>query len=189
VEAAQYAGHAPRLLARSGLVRGTRDGKSIRYRADIEGMRALIGFLVIDCATDIRICAASKTLQRRMAAVARRRSMATNAGVIHVRTIAASKPSTSVSLYRKLRAIDHRRGDHETAKAAEIFAHSRGQPAERKSAPLYDRSAARMNFDTSGFRSKSWSEFQRFRGAKARFRFPVCDQAAAESCPFWPGSR
>ncbi|MGB6543376.1 MAG: metalloregulator ArsR/SmtB family transcription factor [Xanthobacteraceae bacterium] len=37
------------ILARSGLVRGARDGRSIIYRADVEGMRALVGFLVTDC--------------------------------------------------------------------------------------------------------------------------------------------
>jgi ArsR family transcriptional regulator, arsenate/arsenite/antimonite-responsive transcriptional repressor len=37
------------ILARSGLVRGTRDGRSIIYRADVEGMRRLIAFLVKDC--------------------------------------------------------------------------------------------------------------------------------------------
>ena len=37
------------ILARSGLVHGTRDGRSIVYRADIEGMRALVGFLINDC--------------------------------------------------------------------------------------------------------------------------------------------
>jgi ArsR family transcriptional regulator len=37
------------ILARSGLVRGTRDGRSIVYRADVEGMRALIAFLIADC--------------------------------------------------------------------------------------------------------------------------------------------
>jgi ArsR family transcriptional regulator, arsenate/arsenite/antimonite-responsive transcriptional repressor len=37
------------ILARSGLIRGTRDGRSIVYRADIEGMRALIAFLINDC--------------------------------------------------------------------------------------------------------------------------------------------
>jgi ArsR family transcriptional regulator, arsenate/arsenite/antimonite-responsive transcriptional repressor len=37
------------ILARSGLVRGTRDGRSIVYRADVESMRTLIGFLVTDC--------------------------------------------------------------------------------------------------------------------------------------------
>jgi ArsR family transcriptional regulator, arsenate/arsenite/antimonite-responsive transcriptional repressor len=37
------------ILARSGLVRGARDGRSIVYRADVEGMRALIAFLIRDC--------------------------------------------------------------------------------------------------------------------------------------------
>ena len=37
------------ILARSGLVRGTRDGRSIVYRADVDGMRNMIGFLVTDC--------------------------------------------------------------------------------------------------------------------------------------------
>jgi ArsR family transcriptional regulator, arsenate/arsenite/antimonite-responsive transcriptional repressor len=37
------------ILARSGLVQGTRDGRSIVYRADVEGMRALIAFMVTDC--------------------------------------------------------------------------------------------------------------------------------------------
>src|SRR6516164_11548560 len=37
------------ILARSGLVRGTRDGRSIIYRAGVEGIRALVSFLVTDC--------------------------------------------------------------------------------------------------------------------------------------------
>ena len=37
------------ILARAGLVRGAREGRSIVYRADVEGMRALVGFLVNDC--------------------------------------------------------------------------------------------------------------------------------------------
>lgn len=37
------------ILARSGLVRGRRDGRSIIYRADVDGIRTLIGFLVTDC--------------------------------------------------------------------------------------------------------------------------------------------
>ena len=37
------------ILARSGLVRGARDGRFIIYHANVEGMRALLGFLVMDC--------------------------------------------------------------------------------------------------------------------------------------------
>jgi ArsR family transcriptional regulator, arsenate/arsenite/antimonite-responsive transcriptional repressor len=37
------------ILARSGLIRGARDGRSIIYRAEVEIMRSLIAFLVNDC--------------------------------------------------------------------------------------------------------------------------------------------
>lgn len=37
------------ILARSALVRATRHGRSIVYRADVEGIRALVSFLVTDC--------------------------------------------------------------------------------------------------------------------------------------------
>jgi ArsR family transcriptional regulator len=37
------------ILARSGLVKGGRDGRSIIYRADVQAMRTLVGFLVNDC--------------------------------------------------------------------------------------------------------------------------------------------
>jgi ArsR family transcriptional regulator, arsenate/arsenite/antimonite-responsive transcriptional repressor len=37
------------ILARSGLISGLREGRSIIYRADVEGMRALMSFLVTDC--------------------------------------------------------------------------------------------------------------------------------------------
>ena len=37
------------ILVRAGLLRSARDGRTIVYRADIEGMRALVGFLVNDC--------------------------------------------------------------------------------------------------------------------------------------------
>ena len=37
------------VLARAGLVNGTREGRSINYRANVEGMRGLLGFLVTDC--------------------------------------------------------------------------------------------------------------------------------------------
>ena len=37
------------VLARSGLVRGQREGRSIIYRADVDSIRRLVGFLVNDC--------------------------------------------------------------------------------------------------------------------------------------------
>ena len=37
------------ILSRAGLVRSVREGRSIRYFADFDGMRGLLGFLMQDC--------------------------------------------------------------------------------------------------------------------------------------------
>jgi protein-tyrosine-phosphatase len=44
-----------------------------------------------------------------------------------------------------------------------------------------------LNYDVSGARSKSWAEFEAADAPRLDFVFTVCDDAAAETCPVWPG--
>lgn len=53
--------------------------------------------------------------------------------------------------------------------------------------PLTIKLLKQLNYDTSALRSKSWEEFSGLGAPHLDFVFTVCDNAANEVCPIWPG--
>lgn len=66
-------------------------------------------------------------------------------------------------------------------------AFSAGSQPKGKPNPVGIELLQSLGYDTSGFRSKSWTEFGEPGAPKMDFIITVCDSAAGESCPYWPG--
>ena len=68
-----------------------------------------------------------------------------------------------------------------------FVAHSAGSQPVGKVNPWALELLERHNFPTAGLRSKSWDEFAADGAPQLDFIFTVCDNAAGEVCPVWPG--
>jgi arsenate reductase len=66
-------------------------------------------------------------------------------------------------------------------------AFSAGSQPKGEVNPVALRVLESMNYPTDGLRSKSWEEFSIPDAPVMDFVFTVCDNAAGESCPIWPG--
>ena len=68
-----------------------------------------------------------------------------------------------------------------------FHAYSAGSHPKGAVNPRALRLLERVKFDTAGCRSKSWDEFAAPGAPAMDFVFTVCDDAAGEVCPVWPG--
>lgn len=66
-------------------------------------------------------------------------------------------------------------------------AYSAGSQPKGKPHPLALQTLEESDYSTDGLRSKSWDEFAAMGAPVMDFVFTVCDNAAGETCPFWPG--
>lgn len=71
--------------------------------------------------------------------------------------------------------------------AGKFKAYSAGSQPRGRIHPFALELLERLNYDPHGLRSKSWEEFAQPGAPRLDFVFTVCDDAANEVCPFWPG--
>ena len=70
----------------------------------------------------------------------------------------------------------------------DVRAFSAGSTPSGRLNPFALEALHNAGIDTTGCRSKSWDDFTGEGAPKMRIVITVCDSAAAEPCPYWPGS-
>jgi len=71
--------------------------------------------------------------------------------------------------------------------AGRFTAFSAGSQPKGVVNPFALKTLAAFGYPADGFRSKSWAEFAGASAPQMDFVFTVCDSAAGEACPVWPG--
>jgi arsenate reductase (thioredoxin) len=70
----------------------------------------------------------------------------------------------------------------------DVKAFSAGSAPNGRINPYALEALGNAGVDTTGYHSKSWDAFVADSGPEMRVVITVCDSAAAEQCPYWPGS-
>jgi ArsR family transcriptional regulator, arsenate/arsenite/antimonite-responsive transcriptional repressor / arsenate reductase (thioredoxin) len=163
------------ILTRAGLLRQRRQGRSILYSIDLARTGALLDFLVNDC------CRGRPELCEPLAAHALRRLDRGNDAMpdrlFNVLFICTGNSARSIFA----EAILAREG------GAKFRAFSAGTRPSSELNPHAIAVLEHLGHDIAGMRAKNVAEFQTPDAPKMDFVFTVCDGAANEECPSWPG--
>lgn len=162
------------ILAHAGLIRSVREGRNIRYFADLAGMRRLLSFLTEDCCGG-RPEACAPLLNSRTGGCGM--TDASPEPIFNVLFLCTGNSARSIMA----EAILNRLGQ---GRFRAFSAGSRPKGAVHPSTLALLR---RQSHDPGFARSKSWEEFAASGAPGLDFVFTVCDGAAAEACPVWPG--
>lgn len=166
-------------LAAAGLARSRRDGRSVIYSADLDGLAKLVTFLAADCCGGRpEACAETSPILSRIAALARggSTSMADQRS-FNVLILCTGNSARSIMAEAILNKLGGGR----------FHAFSAGSRPKGEVHPEARVLLTQLGYDVSWARSKSWEEFGRPGAPGMDFVFTVCDDAAGETCPVWPG--
>jgi ArsR family transcriptional regulator, arsenate/arsenite/antimonite-responsive transcriptional repressor / arsenate reductase (thioredoxin) len=156
-------------LAASGLVTVERQGRSLFYSADIRTAEALIGYLALD------VGRARPDLLSQL--LAERKDPAMRDTDFDVLFICSGNSARSIFAEVLLRDLGQ----------GKFQSFSAGTRPNTELNPFALEVLRRNGHDISGLRAKHISEFQQPGSIVMDFVFTVCDTAAAEECPPWPG--
>jgi len=161
-------------LTASGLVNVTRAGRSLYYAADLEATEGLIGYLALDVGRARPDLLAPLLSVQKDAAQMTTPHRDTGFDVLFI-----CSGNSARSIFAEALLRDLGRGKFQ--------AFSAGTRPNTELNPFVLEILQRNGHDTSSLRSKHISEFQQPGSAPMDFVFTVCDTAAAEECPPWPG--
>jgi protein-tyrosine-phosphatase/DNA-binding transcriptional ArsR family regulator len=157
-------------LSASGLVRVERQGRSLVYSVDLEASEALIGYLALD------VGRARPDLLTPLLAVQQERLTMADSG-FNVLFLCSGNSARSILAEALLRDLGRGR----------FQAFSAGYRPNSALNPFALEVLRRNGHAVEGLRSKHLAEFQTAEAPAMDFVFTVCDTAAAEECPPWPG--
>lgn len=155
-------------LAAAGLVTVTRQGRSLLYAVDLAATEALIGYLALDV---------GRARPDLLGNLIPPETPIMTAKPWNVLFICSGNSARSLFAEALLRDLG----------GAAFHAFSAGTRPGSAPNPFALEVLARNGHDTARLRSKHVSEFQRPGAPAMDFVFTVCDAAAAEDCPPWPG--
>ena len=155
-------------LAAAGLIRVERQGRSLFYAADLDATEALIGYLAFDVGRGRPDLVASVLQQENRA------MPDTDFDVLFI-----CSGNSARSIFAEVLLRDLGQGKFQ--------AFSAGTRPGSALNPVAVDVLARNGHDVAGLRSKHVAEFQAPGAVVMDFVFTVCDTAAGEDCPPWPG--
>jgi protein-tyrosine-phosphatase/DNA-binding transcriptional ArsR family regulator len=159
-------------LERAGLITSERHGKSVFYRANMPAMDGLLDFLIADCCRgrpDLRAPNSPQARQQEPIAIPER--------TYSVLFICTGNSARSIFAEALLADLGGGR----------FNAFSAGTSPNSEPNPVALEVLRRNGHDVSRLRCKTVEELQGPGAPKLDFVFTVCDLAANEECPPWPG--